>query len=461
MLKKSLFSLLFISLLLISVASAVNIKIVKQPLNDIVISELNQPARFIFNITNLDAGDNFQIYTLIGVDMTPRGTFRIEKGQTISIEVDAYIPDNLRKNTGYLTFNYKLIGENIGAIEDTLKVKIVDFKDLFEVKTDDITLDASSAAFYLQNRENTKLEGLKLKLTSAFFDFSKDNITLNPLEKLAFNIEINKDVKTLVAGKYLLTAEINKEDITTSFDSSLKYVEKKDIESSEGLGGLLVTKKVVEAVNKGNVESIETINVRKNIISRLFTSFNIDSDRVKRKGFIVTYTWEENLKPGQTFSIVVKTNWTWPFIIILIIILIAAGLKLFFRKDIEISKKVVYVKTKGGEFALKVILSLRAKKFVENVRIIDQLPNLVKLHEKYGTLSPDRYDEKHRRVEWNLGSLNSGEHRVFSYVIYSNVNVVGRFSLPSVTLIYEREGKILEIESNKVFFLNEIRKSAD
>jgi len=57
-----------------------------------------------------------------------------------------------------------------------------------------------------------------------------------------------------------------------------------------------------------------------------------------------------------------------------------------------------------------------------------------------------------------LGNMDKGEKRVLSYLIYSKVGVMGRFSLPEAAAVYEREGEIHEVESNKAFFVAEQRK---
>ena len=66
-----------------------------------------------------------------------------------------------------------------------------------------------------------------------------------------------------------------------------------------------------------------------------------------------------------------------------------------------------------------------------------------------------KIDMKNRRLEWNVESLNKGEERIFTYIIYSKIGVVGRFELPSTRAVYEKEGKVKNTESNRSFFINE------
>lgn len=459
--------LIFALLLLLSLVSAtpasvflpnINLKIDKTPISSIVISELNQPAKYIYNITNLGPTDNFEIYSLIGVDFAPKGTFQILSGETKSIEVDVYLPENIRKNTQNYIFTYKIRGQSSGIMDDSLEVRVVNFKDLFASTSDNINPDSTSAIVYLTNKENVILNDLSVKFTSAFFDFTQ-NASLKPTETAEFTVPINKDTKGLVAGKYLLESVISTQAISATLDSTITFEEESKVSGNEFLGGIFITERTVEKSNDGNVPSIQSITVTKNIISRLFTTFNIVPDKTERKGFFIYYTWQRNIQPGQKLSIKVRTNWTIPFFILLFLVVIAIALKLYYKRDVIVSKKVIHVRTKGGEFALKVVLSIKAKKFVENIKVYDKLPALVKLHQDYMSLYPDKIDEKNKRLEWNLGMLNPGEDRTFSYIVYSRVNVVGKFELPPTRVIYEREGKIFDAESNKVFFLAEPKHS--
>ena len=90
---------------------------------------------------------------------------------------------------------------------------------------------------------------------------------------------------------------------------------------------------------------------------------------------------------------------------------------------LTLKKKVSFVKTKGGEFALKVSVIARARSYVENIKITDRLPGMVKLYERYGSIAPDRVDNKNRRVEWDIESLGQGDERMFSYIIYSKIGI--------------------------------------
>mgnify|MGYP001594456890 FL=1 len=210
--------------------------------------------------------------------------------------------------------------------------------------------------------------------------------------------------------------------------------------------------------NDGNVPIVDTISIEKGIIPRLFTSFSIEPDRVERSGLGVRYEWDRQIQPGETWEIEVKTNYTLPFLLLILIIVAGVLVHLYTSNHVVVAKRVSHVRTKGGEFALKVILSVKAKKHVDNVQIIDRLPFMAKIYEKYG-ISPDRIDESTRRLFWDIKTLQAGEERVFSYIIYSKINVVGKFELPTAVAIYEVDGKTHESISNRALYLSETVRS--
>ena len=129
--------------------------------------------------------------------------------------------------------------------------------------------------------------------------------------------------------------------------------------------------------------------------------------------------------------------------------------------ELILKKRVNFVKTKGGEFALKVSLTVNAQKYVERVSVVDKLPSITKIHDRFSGPPPTRVDEKTRRIEWNFEKLEEGETRMVSYIIYSKIGILGKFALPPATAFYESTGKIKEVQSNRAFFVSEQSKEEE
>ena len=453
--------LLFIfALLLIPTLFAINIDVKKTSSNEVMVAELDRPAEFELEVTNLGSGGYFEFYNLVGLTMYPAEKVQINGFETKVINLQVK-PIGKFDVLGPYNFPYYIRAQDDSEILSNLTFRRVKINDCFEVGAGDFNPESGSVDIFIKNTENFDFGKVKAKFSSAFFDVEKE-FEINAYDKEIVSISLNQDdFKQLIAGFYTLDVEINVDKVKTEIQGGLRFTEKNIVTETEQDSGIIVSTKVIRKINEGNiVVPTETI-IKKNIISRLFTSYNPEPNIVERKGFAVYYTWNEELSPGDVFEISVKTNYMFPFIVIILIIVVVILAKLYSRTNLSMKKRVNFVRAKGGEFALKVTILLTAKTYIEKVNIIEKLPPLVKLYEKFGPEAPSRVDEKNKRVDWNFDSLQPGETRVLSYVIYSKVGIMGRFALPQAKGFYEKDGKIHETESNKAFFVAEQRSGRE
>ncbi len=457
----SLLMLITLTIILASLASAINLQIEKKPVNEVIIKELDNSAVFEFTIKNLEASDAFEFYSLVGVDMLPKEMFSIAGGETKNIRVEVKASESVKRNSGYYTFVYKIKSSNEGTQEDKLTIRIVSLKDAIGLEARNINPDSDKITVYFENKENFNFSSIEADISSVFFK-SRETFPLSSFERKSFEIPLDREkIKTLLAGPYILTANIKVDGVEETLESTIKFLEKSGLMTSETQEGVFISRHEIEKRNEGNLIALAEISMRKDIVSRLFTTFNVIPDKSERKGFFVSYYWQKELRPGETLKVIVKTNWLFPIVILIAVLLIIFLVQVYLTSDVILRKRINYVKTKGGEFALKVSINVKARRFVEKIEVLDKLPPIVKLYQRYGTRAPDRIDEKNKRLAWNIESLNKGSESVLSYIIYSKIGVVGRFELPAATAVYESQGKIKETSSNKVFFVNEPRKNTD
>lgn len=443
-------------ILLVPFVFAANIEVRYVDKGSVIISELDNPAVFDIVINNKGEADIYEIYSLVGVSMSPRGNFDLPSGIS-TVEVKAYIPREVREREGLYTFEYYLRGQNSGMTKETLTVKIVSLKKAIEVVTDSINPSDSEADIVIRNTQNTHLENLNIKVNSAFYDIQR-SVSLGPYENSTIKAEINKEnTKKLKAGPYVVNAEVRLEDAKVEFDGIVKYLEKEGTSVSKNTDGVIVRETTIIKNNEGNVEVLVKIETSKDILSRLFTVFSSEPSKIERKGLSVNYIWEKELQPAESLVVTTTTNYTFPFILLVLVVIIGLLAKIYSQNIVSVDKRVSFVKTKGGQFALKVRLHIKARNHADNVQLIDRLPGMMKIYDKFGR-SPDRIDETSKRLFWNLGNMNSGEERVFSYIIYTDVNVIGRFELPSATAVFEKDGRTHEVLSNRTFFVSETVK---
>jgi hypothetical protein len=457
MINKSGLLMMSLLVMILSVNSvlAIDISVSKTAISDVIISDFNQPAKFNLAITNNGADDYFTIYSLVGVRITPEDSIFIARGQTKEVLISVYPNRDLKSDTGSLVFVYKIKGDKSGVKEDTLTLNIVQLEDAFTIGTYPIDPESESATVYFRNNYNIAYDSVKASFSSVFFTFSEE-FPLSPFQRREFPTPVDKsEISTLSAGQYILKTQLEIDGIKKTVENNIRFSEKSFIKTSEENYGWAVNKQVIAKTNEGNLESMADVVVKKNIISRLFTTFNLEPYKVQREGFSVVYYWQKELKPGESFTVRVTTNWLIPLLIIVAAVVLSFFINLYRRSHVIVRKRVTFVRAKGGQLGLKVSLLVRGRGFVERVKVYDRIPAIAKLYERFGAIQPTRFDHATRRLEWNLGNLDRGEERVLSYIIYSRVGVVGKFELPRATAVYEKDNRIFESDSNRAFFITE------
>jgi len=450
--------LLFLGVHLVYAAPLV---VEKQTIIPIIVAGGEKPATFTLQITNNGQTDNFEIYSLVGITIKPREQFKLETGKTTSLNIEAFPNKRLRKSTrGFVIFNYEIYSSINGVTEDKLLFKLVDLKDVFEIRPMSIKPDDEIATVAIQNRENATFNDVLFSLRSPLFTAEK-TLSFKPYETLNISLPVNTEaMKKLLAGTYEATVKIAHEGVAESTTAEIKYLEKSGLSVLEDYSGVIIRKITSQKTNEGNVPIDATIVYKQNILTRLLTRFSTQPDNVSKQGLFVTYTWTEKLSPGESLAVTKTTDYTLPFIILVIIVAIVVFVKIYTMTKVTLTKRVSMVRTRGGEFALKVRLSIKAHTNIENLIITDRIPHAMKLYDNLA-VKPDLVDESTRRIVWKFPRLHAGESRVLSYIIYSKIRVVGAFELPLAHASYARDGKTRQMHSNKTSFVSDTLNRED
>jgi hypothetical protein len=456
---KKIILLFLTTILVLPFALSLNINVEKLSSDEVMILGLDQPATFNLNITNNGATEYVTFYTFFSPDIYPRGTVKLEALQSQEVDLKIYPPEKIK--LGRYIFNYFIRADNGEENTQSLMVNVINLNDVFEIGSEEFNPEDNTIQIYIQNLFSFDFEKIDLRISSAFFNLDKE-ISLGPNERQNFTISIDKeDTKKLMAGYYTIDGNIQIGEKETKVEGILKFVEKNILTTNKKTFGFIINTNTIEKTNEGNVPVETETVIKKNIISRLFTTFNPEPSTVEREGFLIYYTWKNTINPGESLTINVKTNWILPFALIILIVLVVVIVKTSSHKPLILDKKVQFMNSKGSEFALKVSLTLEAKEFIEKITVIDRLPYLTRIYEKFEGEKPARVDEKNKKIEWNFERMHAGEKRTLSYVIYSKIGVVGKFALPTSTAMYEKNGKVQESHSNQAFFMIEPRTRKD
>jgi hypothetical protein len=453
--KKILCSFALLLLILsIGLVQAIGLDVSSKPVTNAVVAELDEPAVFDITITNLGGGDLFEIYSLVGVDISP-STFSLDSEQTKVLRIEAKLNEALKSRKGFFTFEYRIKGSDGSVQKEQLTINIVDLEDAIELSASDIYPNSDSSVISIENKVNFDFDELQIKLNSIFFSH-EESISLLTSESKDIIIPLDKGkLSTVNAGGYLVTAQIASGDSTAKKEFQIRFAEQEDITESRESEGSFVRQETVTKKNIGNVRKSVEMVIERNILSSLFTTFSMLPTSTHVEWLTKYYIWEEELGPGEEITVYATTNWVYLLIVIALAAMLAVLIKKQFETDLLLKKNVSFVRTRGGELALKITLRLKARRFIERIRVLDKLPQLVNLYERYGAIAPDNIDMKNKRLEWNVEALSKDEERIFTYIIYSKIGIVGRFELPSARATYEKEGKVREVTSNRSFFINE------
>jgi len=416
--------------------------------SNIVISEIGNPVEFDLTIDSEGVNENVYLSSTLDLKLEPNNFSDFSGRETFRIT--AYLPENVVKLAGNYNIEYVVNGDKSQAVKDSFRVRVIGLDKALELSPITIELADTDASLVIKNKINQSISNLEFRAESAFFN-ERISLDLEPFEEKRVNIKIDSEkAKENIFGSY--TAQLFVGDSRDYIETNVNYLEKEDSELSKDASGFIVRKTTYTKTNTGNVPIVGEIEMSKDVFSRLFTITSVEPESKDRGALSVKYVWSQDLAPGESFSVTSTTNYTFPVILLLIIVIVALVVRMYLRTNLVIDKRVSYVKTRGGEFALKVTLHVKAKKYIENVQIVDRLPGMTQLYERFG-IKPTKIDPASRRLFWDVERLNAGEERIYSYVIFSKVSVVGRFELPAASAMYQRDGKTEQTISNRTFFV--------
>jgi hypothetical protein len=449
-----------IFLILVSQLGVAQLTFEKEVIHDVVVKELSQPATFLIKVKNLaNKTDFFEFYTFVDVMLSPRGSTIIPAGSEKQVVLGIYPSEKLRdeRKGGYTFVYYMKTAEDVK--EDRLVIRIlplievlkVDFPKVITPDTDYVTLE-------IENQENIALKDMVVRVESAFIDDSK-KISFEPFQKQNLTIVMDRDkLKSMLAGKYLVKISFIA-DSKTKVDiiKEVEIIEKSNVVTrEENFGTLFYPAIRIIKINEGNTISDVEVIIKKNVFANAFTTFSLQADEAKKSATYYTFIWYTTLKPGESFSVEVRTNYMLPLAILFGVILIVLLLMFWFKTSLVIRKKAVRVRSKTGEFAIKIILLIKSRENLNNIFIRDKLPKLAELHERYGTIRPSKIDRERKILEWHIPHLKKGEEQIISYIIYSKVAVLGKFEIPRATARFENmKGEEKKSASNSILFFSE------
>ncbi len=341
------------------------------------------------------------------------------------------------------------IKSNEATVEKNIRVRIVNLEDVIEVSFLKAGKEDKKLAVEVWAKEGVEIEDTTMSLKGGFFEYEEEfNLGSNEKKSFEFDVESVEGGVHNVLVKVL--TEVNGEDREFTKMVELEVEEHSDIEERRETEGVFVRTVRIILENEGNTRQVIERSKSLSVFSRFFTSFE-PKPVVDRKAGKLIAMWEIDLEPGEEVVISARTNYLLPIILLIVFLAAVLGYTAWKGIPLKISKKVEKLKSKKP-FAMKIVLALKARNELKGVILRDYLPSVTKLHEDFGTVKP--HSVKGSMIEWRVPKMEKGEERIFSYVVYSDVEVIGSLEVPRAQVICDVKGKEKRVMSEKVTILS-------
>ncbi len=211
--------------------------------------------------------------------------------------------------------------------------------------------------------------------------------------------------------------------------------------------------------NSGNEEIIVNLNYSTNILEvLLITDINYavyeDGNLLFLKkassSDFTNYLFSRNvpLAPDQSITLTVNTSY---FTLILMPFFAILGVIawILLNKKIRVEKEIILSRKEGKELIVKIAIRVKNIGFraVNEALIIESIPLYVKKLGGFGSIKGE-IDKVRRWLKFDCGTLRPKEEVLVSYKFKTDVELVGRVSLPPATVKFKFKRKIHEVKSN-------------
>lgn len=437
----------------------------------------NESAYYDLTITNNnDYPDKFQIYTISSFwDASPT---LIEiaslSSQVISLEIapldsklygPQLVPITIKSvSDGYFkTENFYLYVKPSSYTPQEYITNVA-----MEVRLPEETdpRDPMSLEVYIRNRNPSNLDDLRIVVESELFN--KEYLTsLSSLEEKTNQI-LFADLNPLQKpGTYDVSVKLlYKNDTVSQSTKQVLIKEYSDIQIEQTATRKIFSKtEKISLYNDGNNDALKLIKLKKNFFEKIFTTGSAKYVPLTENG-ISYITWNVPLKPRESYTITVKTDYTLLALFVILVIVIIISYYIF-RSPVILFKnaKITSMSEEGvSDIKVKLHIKNRSGRTLKNIKIIDKYPKLVILQEEssLGNIKPTKMlsaDKSNNLLMWNLDVLEPFEERLMVYRLKSELNIVGNISLPAAKIKFHTATGERSYMSNKIKLLHKSHSS--
>src|SRR3989344_7961687 len=465
-LKKSAVILFILIILLVTVASAQKIEVTSARVDNKAFP--GSEVLFILKVKNNDireqtirvTPDPFSVAPfsdyIESINIKP-GSTNIAQNEESVFQVSIKYALNLKPERAYTTnvVVKSLQDENFREVSQ-LTSFIMSPGDIINIKADinDEIIPGIDTKFDVNFKNNVNEDFSYLDFYVISGDFNeKYKVNIKRKEEITKTFSLNLNQETL-PGDYELFLRLFKDGslkgekvINIKVKPSSNLNEKTSRESR-----FLTNKVIITKSNNGNLFVEKNVKYPIGSFERFFTKTTLKGEYIKenQENYL---SWDLKLKPGEEINIEIETDYTSLFFTVVVFVILISLIYYVKSRSLRITKKIITVKDDKGHH-LKVVLTIQnnTNKNINDLKIIDLLPALIKHYSNFGTLEQKHIQQgsKGLRFVWELKTLHSGEERVITYKIEPQLNLFGNIRLPPASIQFTGKGNRLVIRRSNI-----------
>ncbi len=307
----------------------------------------------------------------------------------------------------------------------------------------------------LENNYDISYNEVDLVLESDFFSVSKEiNLSWSKKETYNFVVNFTGDIREGSHPIYVKILSDGKEFSSKEFEMIIGD-HSKISQIGTPIEKLLFFSEKIVKTNDGSTISHEIITKRLSPIEMKVASFIPQPDLIEREGRYYVPTWEFDLNPGESRTIIIEKDYrALVFGIILVVILIG----LFYsykKKHITLTKNILSVKSKDGILSMDVVISLKNKsrRAIKNLKLLDTITHLVETPTQFTEKREPRVIKSHEKTSllWHIPKLEGRENYVVSYNVKLEHEKINKLRVPKAA------AKYIKIFRRKIVYSNNVK----
>ncbi len=353
-----------------------------------------------------------------------------------------------------------IIDTQTTRLEKILPAKIVAFGEVLDVQfAEDPVIDPRRGTILrltAKNNNQILLPSMNIELSASHFQFTK-TFSLGKEESatLEFPVEINP---LTPEGDYQTNVKVELEGHTLVNEylayKVQEYQDLKEVVTPQR--GFLISGETITQTNEGNSKVSSSVSRQFSWMQYKFSTFSEQPTKTTEnsQGFFVE--WGFSLSPGEAKTVSYTINYRSIFVFILLIALVIYLWHRFrSRNTLVVDKKVLAMHTEAGSVrVIKVVLNIknRGGTTINNVRLIDRVPGVIKAPTQYGAVKPGtvKATPQGTTMVWDFAAVRPREERIITYRLEGRIQLLGKVVLPGAAASYSISGRHVSARSSSV-----------